>query len=231
MRFSQSIGLIGLCFLAACSDAGEHRLSETVNTALDSTGAKLGRLGDRIDTTVRGAVADSRAPKDAIDSVNVRNDAAFANNKDLRSDARWVAEAANDGMLEVELGKLAPTNGAAPTVKSFGQTMVSEHSKANAELQSLAGKKGITLPTEMSARNRDKLMEMMQKTGADFDQAYIDHMVREHRDDIDHYEDMANDGHDAELRTFAARSVPVLKNHLQMAESVQNAVKSKQQKK
>jgi len=78
-------------------------------------------------------------------------------------DRAFVMEAGPGGLAEVELGRLAAQKGQSADVKKFGQRMVTDHTKANAELKKLAASKGITLPAEMNAEQkaeRDKLPQV-----------------------------------------------------------------------
>src|SRR5262249_55051621 len=69
-------------------------------------------------------------------------------------DAQFVHQAASGGLAEVELGRLAVQRAINPDVRQFGQRMVNDHGAANAELTTMCGGKGITLPTEPEAKYR-----------------------------------------------------------------------------
>ena len=64
------------------------------------------------------------------------------------ADKLFMRKAARGGKAEVELGKLAQEKASSPEVKQFGQRMVTDHSKANEKLQSVASSKGVDLPKE-----------------------------------------------------------------------------------
>src|ERR1051326_5779397 len=82
------------------------------------------------------------------------------------ADKKFMTEAAQGGMEEVELGKLAAANGSDPDVKSFGQKMVDDHSKANDQLKQLAQTKGVTLPTDMTKSQHKDMDKLSKMTGA-----------------------------------------------------------------
>jgi putative membrane protein len=63
-------------------------------------------------------------------------------------DKTFMKKAAKGGMMEVTMGKMAEQNGQSDDVKSFGKRMVTDHSKANDELKSIAQQKGVKLPTK-----------------------------------------------------------------------------------
>ena len=130
-------------------------------------------------------------------------------------------------MLEVELGKLAAQKGVSSDVKKLGEMMVKDHSKANDELKAAAKTKDITLPATMSDKCQKKLTELTQKQGADFDKAYADLMVSDHKDDIDEFKKEAEKGNDKDLSAWAKGKVPVLQHHLMVAEQAKKAVDKK----
>jgi putative membrane protein len=133
-------------------------------------------------------------------------------------DADFVVKAASGGMAEVKMGELAMQKGSTQMVKDFGKMMVDDHTKANNELMSIASAKNITLPTgpgEDYMKNYDDLNKL---SGIDFDEKYMDMMVKDHKDDIKLFEDARDDAHDADIKAFAAKYLPTLQMHLQHAE-------------
>lgn len=135
-------------------------------------------------------------------------------------DEHFIHEAAAGGMMEVELGRLAAERAPSAEVKAFGQRMVTEHGKANQQLMQIAISKGMTLSRELPAdmqRQRDLLARM---SGAEFERMYMQHMVKEHRKDVAELEKQAENGTDPALRSFAQQTLPTLREHLALAESL-----------
>lgn len=141
-------------------------------------------------------------------------------------DTDFAVDAADGGMLEVELGRLAQQKATSADVKKFAQMMVDDHSKANDELKALAAQKNISLPASLSEEKQKKLNDLNEKSGADFDKDYIDFMVEDHEDDVEAFEKQAENGKDAELKSWAAGKVTTLRHHLEMAKTTQEAVKN-----
>ena len=170
------------------------------------------------------AVACNETKKDdSTEIADDQNEAKFDNR--MEDDTEFAVEAADGGLLEVELGKLAQKNGSSSVVKDFGKMMETEHSKANDELKNLAQAKNITLPTMMSDDHQKDYDDLAAKTGKDFDKAYADLMVKDHKDDIDDFKEQARDGKNPDLKAWAAEKVPTLEMHLQKAQAMQDAVK------
>jgi putative membrane protein len=161
-----------------------------------------------------------------IDSAKSADTIATKNSHlaDLKPDASFATEAADGGMLEVELGKMAEEKGMSPSIKKLGAMMVKDHSKANAELKMAAAAKHITLPDGMSDKCQKEVTDLSQKKGADFDKAYADLMVSDHKDDIDAFKKESDNGMDKELSAWAKGKIPILEHHLMMAENAKKLV-------
>lgn len=138
----------------------------------------------------------------------------------------FVDKAAQGGVYEVEAGKLAQEKGQSAAVKSFGQTLVTDHGKANTELKTLAGKMGLKVPDGMGAMHQAK-MAKLKVHGDGFDKAFAEQMVKDHEEDIEAFTTASTTLDDPMLRQFASKTLPVLKHHLQMAEALPGAPKAK----
>ncbi len=161
--------------------------------------------------------------KDSKEVAKENNEAKFEDTK-IEDDTKFAVNAADGGMLEVQLGKLAQTNGVSQSVKDLGKMMESDHAKANDELKSLAAQKNITLPASLSEKHQKTYDDLAAKKGADFDKAYADAMVSDHNDDIDEFKKEADKGKDADIKSWAAGKVPVLEHHLEMSKATKDAV-------
>ncbi len=133
-------------------------------------------------------------------------------------DNTWITKAAQGGMAEVELGKLAQSNASSDAVKQFGQRMVDDHTKAGEELARIAADKGITLPTGLDAKNQATKDRLSKLTGKEFDRAYMQDMVKDHRGDVAEFKKEAASGKDPEVKAFASKTLPTLEEHLKLAE-------------
>jgi putative membrane protein len=141
-----------------------------------------------------------------------------------QEDRDFAAEAAQGGLMEVRLGELAQQQAKSTEVKDFGQRMVDDHGKANDKLKQIAEQKGIELPQDLPEDAQATYEELQGKSGAEFDQAYMDEMVSDHEDDVAAFEDYIENAKDPELRSFAEETLPTLKEHLEQAEQTQEQV-------
>lgn len=134
-------------------------------------------------------------------------------------------KAAEGGMAEVELSKIAQTKAQNAEVKKFAQMMVTDHTKANGELKSLAGKKNVTLPTELNSTHKSAMEKLNSLSGTDFDKAYVDAMVTDHDDAVNLFQVEADGGTDPELKAWAGKTLPTLKSHQQMIKGIKEKMK------
>jgi putative membrane protein len=150
----------------------------------------------------------------------------FATKAELTMNAQdrdFVAKAALDGETEVKLARLATQRAASEGVKQFAQRMIQDHGKANAELKALAREKGFALPQRMTAEQQAMVTQLTRLSGAAFDQAYIKQMVADHERAVALFEKEANEGSNPDLKAWAARTLPTLREHLQMVRSLASA--------
>jgi putative membrane protein len=143
------------------------------------------------------------------------------------ADKSFVRTAAVGGMAEVELGKLAQQKSSNDNVKQFGNHMVEDHTKANAELKQLAEGKGMTIPNSLDKSNRATMEKLSKLEGADFDRQYMKDMLADHKKDISEFKKASKVAKDEDIKGFAAKTLPTLQEHLQMAQSTYEQTKGK----
>jgi putative membrane protein len=136
------------------------------------------------------------------------------------TDRDFAQKAAAGGLAEVSLGQLAQQNGNSEQVKEFGQRMVTDHSQANQELQQIAQQENLTLPTEPGSKDQALQKRLNGLKGTAFDSAYAQDMVKDHQQDVAEFRKEAQSGQDPALKAFAQKTLPVLQQHLQMAQAV-----------
>lgn len=159
-------------------------------------------------------------------NVNLSNANMSNMNKEISSAAdQFMTSAAQGGMMEVELGKLAASKAQNPEVKAFGQKMVVDHGKANDELKALAAKKNIKLPAELSGGMKAEVDRLSKLSGAEFDKEYVKLMVDDHDADLEAFEAQADDGEDADVKAFAAKYAPVIKGHYETIKRINDNMK------
>jgi putative membrane protein len=135
-------------------------------------------------------------------------------------DQHFVKKAAEGGLAEVELGKLATEKASSDEVKKFGQRMVDDHSKANDQLKQLASSKGIEVPTDLSAKDKATKERLSKLSGEQFDKAYMKDMVKDHTQDVSEFKKESTSAKDPDVKNFASQTLPTLEDHLKQARSI-----------
>lgn len=141
------------------------------------------------------------------------------------ADRRFVEEAARGGLAEVDLGRLAQQRGSHAQVKAFGQRMAQDHGKANDDLKQVATAKNLPLPATSGAAHQHHAEQLGKLSGTEFDRAYMKHMLDDHQKDVAEFEKAAKSARDADVKGFAARTLPTLQTHLLLAQTTWDAVK------
>lgn len=158
------------------------------------------------------------------DSVEVAKDMNDTNKQVPDKASDFMVKAASGGMMEVELGKMAQDKAQNQRVKDFGAMMVKDHTAANTEMKTLADGKSVVLPSSLGEDHQKHVNDLNEKTGAEFDKAYMSMMVDDHKKDISEFED-ASKNDDADVKAFASKTLPVLRTHLDSAQAINDALK------
>lgn len=138
-----------------------------------------------------------------------------------RADTAFMKQAAENNHAEIESSRLALQKAGDPAVKAFAQQMVADHGKTGQELAALASSKGVTLPDGPSMMQKAKLKLLEAADGADFDRRYSETMgLAAHRDTIALFQKAAKEARDAEVKAFAAKTLPALQGHLDQAQKL-----------
>jgi putative membrane protein len=135
-------------------------------------------------------------------------------------DQTFLKEAAQGGLAEVQMGRLGAQKGQEQAVRQLGQKLVQDHSKANQELKLLAAQKSITLPTEIPAEHQSMISHLKSLEGAEFDKAFKQHALEDHQKAIQKFQTAAQQGTDSDIKAFAQKTLPVLQQHLKMAQDI-----------
>jgi len=141
--------------------------------------------------------------------------------KVAKGDRKFIEKAAGGGMFEVQAGQLATTRAKSPDVKSYAGMLVDQHTKANDELTQLANAKGVELPAAPPRKMRREIDQLGKKNGDAFDKEFLKTAVKDHKDDIKDFEKASKDLKDPEVKAWATKTLPVLKEHLAQAQKLQ----------
>ena len=134
------------------------------------------------------------------------------------SSKKFIAEAVQGNLAEVQMGQLAQSKGKSDGVKQFGKMLETAHGAANEQATAVATQIGANSPSEPNTKQK-KTYDMMSKlSGAKFDREFASHMVADHKTDIAKYNKAAKGNGPA--ADYAKQTLPTLNNHLQAAQSL-----------
>lgn len=176
--------------------------------------AAAGGAASDMPSGARAMGTDKSAPRGASDA------------KLARADRKFIEDAAKGEMAEVQFGQLAAQKAQSADVKQFGQRMADDHAKANDQLKQLATSKGVELPTDIdpsAKREHDRLSKL---SGAAFDREYMNRMVSEHKKEVKGFGNESKSGKDADVKQFAASTLPTFEQHLQLAQQTAATVRT-----
>jgi putative membrane protein len=137
-----------------------------------------------------------------------------------KADATFIKKAASGGMAEVEFGRLATDKASKPEVKQFGQRMIDDHSKANDQLKQVAAEKHVTLPQSISAKDKATKAKLEALSGEEFDRAYMEGMVKDHKQDVAEFQRASKSALDPQIKDWASQTLPTLQDHLKQAQTI-----------
>ena len=134
-------------------------------------------------------------------------------------DNSFVMKAAEGGTAEVQMAQLAQSKTTNQAVKDLANKLIADHTKANDNLKPIATKDNITWPTGMSAKEQAEYNKLQALSGAEFDRAYVNNEIKDHKQDISEFQKEADHGTNPEVKSWAAQNLPALQEHLRMAQN------------
>jgi putative membrane protein len=136
-------------------------------------------------------------------------------------DQAFVTKALEGGMAEVELGKLAADKSQSPDVKQFAQKMVNDHSQMGDKwFKPVAQQIGVSEPKGPSKKDKKLIEKLQGLSGQEFDTAYIQAMVKDHKDDLKEFQSESEAAQDPNVKQIATQGTKVISQHLQMIEQI-----------
>lgn len=163
-----------------------------------------------------------------VASCNSDNDSVkLAHQQNLNSSidegiSKFMTQAADARLMDIEGGKLAMEKGSNDLVKNYATQLVADNTKLLKELRTLAAQKNIVLPSTLSNDKADDLNDLREKEGEEFDSKFIKMIQRDHKRDLDEFEEAA-DSNDRDIQQFAQRNVTVFEKHLAQIDQVEES--------
>ena len=153
-------------------------------------------------------------------------DSTVNSHKGLQEDAsKFLVKSYEAGMYEIQLSKLAATNGLAADVKKLAADLVTSHTAINSKISAIAASANFVLPAAVNADHQKDLQDMTGLSGAEFDKKYINTIVDGHEKSVSDYKDAYKNLGPSDTRNFAAETLPKIEDHLAMAKKVKDRIK------
>jgi putative membrane protein len=213
MKRITTVILIALAMIGlhACKGNGQKEKVET-DTFLND-------VKDTASTTGISAVSPSQ-PADKEHDVHPVTLTPTVSTKDVE----FASAVTNSALNKVNTGKMALEKSTNSRVKNFATMLVNDHTKLGNELNQIAKDKKITLPALSGMAEMRQADRLAMKQGNDFDKAYMDAMIVDEKKAFDICESGSKACKDASLKAFAAKTLPVLKIHLDSAQAVRSSL-------
>jgi putative membrane protein len=137
------------------------------------------------------------------------------------ADLTFANQAAMGGLDEVQDAQIALQKATRPAVRQFAQQMATDHTQANQQLAALAQRRGVTLPTAADPQQVAEAQKLQGLRGRAFDREYVRDQLADHRGAVALFQQEAQQGTDPEVKAWAQQTLPILQQHLQMAEALE----------
>jgi len=141
-------------------------------------------------------------------------------NQNMPTGKAFINKAAEINLGEIALGRLAVEKSNDPAIRDFGNRMVQDHTQAEGELQTLAKKEGVTLPTKPGPAVSSLEQQLSSSSEQQFNKLYMDHMLSGHKGAIDTFENEIEHGNSPAIKDYAETVLPVIQDHVRIAEDV-----------
>lgn len=172
--------------------------------------------------TLTTSCSNTKDEKEVAEEVNEAN-----LDKKEEKGAQHLVDAYSGGMFEIKASENAALNASSPEVKKIATMMVEAHGKMNLEIEKLANTKGVTLATDLTDDQRKELEKLTEKTGIDYDKAYISKMKDKHEDALSMLNKVSEKCDDAEIKAWAQTTAPEVSSHLEMIKAADENLKDK----
>jgi putative membrane protein len=192
-------------------------LGLSLGGAIAQTSGSSGSAGTGSSMT-GGAAAPAAQP-----GTGTRNAETSKDDKLARADRKFIQDAAEGGMFEVQIAQLAASKATNPDVKSLATTLVNDHTNANNELIQLANSKKVEVPAAPPRGKRKDIEDLGKLSGSEFDRRFLREVgIKDHEKDIKKFEKASEKAKDRDLKAWIDKTLPKLREHLATAQKLQS---------
>lgn len=145
-------------------------------------------------------------------------------NKLSPGDRKFLTMAMEGNMAETQLAKLALQKTSNADVRQFAQKMVDDHTQLQSQAEPIAEQVGVQEPTQVAPKDQALMTKLQAMNGTEFDKAYANAMVSDHKEDLKEFKKEETSGKDQSVKDLATQGEPVIAEHLQLAQALQKKV-------
>lgn len=146
--------------------------------------------------------------------------------QNMKNDALFVAEAASAAMLQLRLSEAASEKAVSPEVKELAQRMQEDHQRILTDLQDMSGQSMFVLPQELGNSHQKVYDDVTERSGIGFDLSYVKEVNKQHDNLLDRYSDIADNGNDMEVKVFASKQLPLIRQHIELTDKISDQIES-----
>jgi putative membrane protein len=146
------------------------------------------------------------------------------------TDEDFVKSVANANLAEAKLGEVGQIKGTDPRVKEFAKRMVIDHAEVSHELRSAAKVANVTVPEKMDAKHQEGVDRFQNYKGKSFDKDFMKHIADDHKKAVELFDQATKEAKNARLKAFATQTLPVIKEHRDLAKKIYDDLPGKEEK-
>lgn len=139
---------------------------------------------------------------------------------DVNADGKLIRDVITDELLSVRLSQIAEQRAVNPSVRQFAQRTVSDHSRLQSEWTSMAASNGMSVNPQLDNTDGAKVAQLTRLSGPEFDRTYMNLMIQGHQDVVNHLQNEGQYAQSAPVRARIANDLPILQQHLSLAQQV-----------
>jgi putative membrane protein len=166
------------------------------------------------------AVAQTRSSAPAAQNQSIVTAEAAREAPAQNRSTEFLSEALRSNLAEAKIGELAAQRGRDPRVRDYGARLHRDHTAHAAEIRRILEPLKITVAEEPSAEAISHEAVLTRLSAEEFDAAFVQMMVWSHTEAIEKYGAQTHANPDKALSDFASKSLPMLREHLAVAESL-----------
>ena len=138
------------------------------------------------------------------------------------STKQFLTQTAQDSAYELASAELAMQRAQSPTVAQVALHIFSDHAEFQRALLQLGRQYGLSLPVDLSAKDRSRLESLSRKQGAAFDQQYLQELSKANASSVSDFQREASMVKEPDVQAFIKNFLPTQQEHLQLANAAMN---------